>query len=117
MYLAGEWETAVGWYNLALQIEATDGLTHYWLGLAYQYQGDDPAQALVHYDRALADLLDDGSPALLADVWEARGRVLAQLAEWEAAADSFAQAVALFPDNPDYLQQLNQINQPLAGEE
>jgi tetratricopeptide (TPR) repeat protein len=61
-YLAGEWETAVGWYNLALQIDETDGLTHYWLGLAYQYQGDNPVQALTHYDRALADLLDDGPP-------------------------------------------------------
>jgi putative inorganic carbon (hco3(-)) transporter len=116
-YLAGEWETAVGWYNLALQIEETDGLTHYWLGLAYQYQGDNPVQALVHYDRALADLLDDGSPSLLADVWEDRGRVLAQMTEWEAAADSFAQAVALFPDNPDYLQQLNQVNQLLQEKE
>jgi len=116
-YLAGEWETAVGWYNLALQIEETDGLTHYWLGLAYQYQGDDPAQALAQYDRALADLLDDVQPALLADIWEARGRVLVQLAEWEAAADSFAQAVALFPDNPDYLQQLNQVNQLLQEKE
>jgi putative inorganic carbon (hco3(-)) transporter len=115
-YLAGEWETAVGWYHLALQIDETDGRTHYWLGLAYQYQGDQ-VQALTHYDRALADLLDDGAPALLANIWEARGRVLAQLTQWEAAADSFAQAVALFPDNPDYLQQLNQVSQLLAGEE
>jgi tetratricopeptide (TPR) repeat protein len=115
-YLAGEWKTAVGWYGLALQIDETDGRTHYWLGLAYQYQGA-PAQALTHYDRALADLLDDGPPALLANIWEARGRVLAQLTAWEAAADSFAQAVALFPDNPDYLQQLHQVSQLLAGEE
>jgi putative inorganic carbon (hco3(-)) transporter len=115
-YLAGEWETAVGWYDLALHIDETDGRTHYWLGLAHQYQGD-PVQALTHYDRALADLLDDGPPALLANIWEARGRVLAQLTQWEAAADSFAQAVALFPDNPDYLQQLNQVSQLLAGEE
>jgi O-antigen ligase len=115
-YLAGEWETAVSWYDLALHIDETDGRTHYWLGLAHQYQGD-PAQALTHYDRALADLLDDGPPALLANIWEARGRVLAQLTAWEAAADSFAQAVALFPDNPDYLQQLNQVSQLLVGEE
>jgi tetratricopeptide (TPR) repeat protein len=115
-YLAGEWETAVGWYNLALQVDETDGLTHYWLGLAYQQQGD-PVQALAHYDLALANLLASASPPLLANIWEARGRVLAQLAAWEAAAGSFAQAVALFPDNPDYLQQLHQVSQLLAGEE
>jgi O-antigen ligase len=115
-YLAGEWETAVNWYELALQVDETDGLTHYWLGLAYQQQGD-PVQALTHYDLALANLLSTASPSLLANIWEARGRVLAQLAAWEAAAGSFAQAVALFPDNPDYLQQLHQVSQLLAGEE
>ena len=114
-YLAGEWETAVSWYDLALQIDEADGLTHYWLGLAYQYH-DDPLQALTHYDRALADLSESGPPSLLASIWEARGRVLAQLADWEAAAASFAQAVALFPDNPDYTQQLRQINLLLQGE-
>jgi putative inorganic carbon (hco3(-)) transporter len=115
-YLAGEWETAVNWYELALQVDETDGLTHYWLGLAYQQQGD-PVQALTHYDLALANLLSTASPSLLASIWEARGRVLAQLAAWDAAARSFAQAVALFPDNPDYLQQLHQVSQLLAGEE
>jgi putative inorganic carbon (hco3(-)) transporter len=115
-YLDGEWETAVGWYHLALQIDETDGLTHFWLGLAYQRQGD-PVQALAHYDHALADLSESAPPSLLANVWEARGRVLAQLTDWEAAAGSFAQAVALFPDNPDYLQQLHQVSQLLAGEE
>jgi putative inorganic carbon (hco3(-)) transporter len=115
-YLAGEWETAIVWYNLALRVDETDGLTHYWLGLAYQQQ-DNPVQALAHYDLALASLLSSASPSLLANIWEARGRVLAQLTAWEAAADSFAQAVALFPDNPDYLQQLNQVSQLLAGEE
>jgi putative inorganic carbon (hco3(-)) transporter len=114
-YLDGEWETAVGWYNLALQVDETDGLTLYWLGLAYQQQGD-PVQALAHYDLALASLLSSASPSLLANIWEARGRVLAQLSAWEAAAGSFAQAVALFPDNPDYTQQLRQVNLLLQEE-
>jgi hypothetical protein len=33
---------------------------------------------------------------------------------WADAAAAFAQAVALFPDNPDFQQQLNEINQTLA---
>jgi O-antigen ligase len=115
-FYAGEWETAVVWHHLALRLDPTDGLTHYWLGRAYHIQ-DDPAPALAHYDLALTNLLASAAPALLAEIWEARGRVLAQMADWEAAADSFAQAVALFPDNPDYAQQLRQVNFLLQGEE
>jgi putative inorganic carbon (hco3(-)) transporter len=115
-YLDGAWETAVVWYNLALQVDDTDGLTHYWLGLVYHFEGD-PDQARRHYDLALAALIEGGPPTVVAEIWEARGRVLAQMTEWQASADSFAQAVALFPDNPDYRQQLEQVSQLLPGGE
>ena len=109
-YLEGAWDTAVGWYKLALQIDESDGLTHYWLGLTYHYAHANPTEAHHHYELALAALGEGGSPALLAEIWGERGRVLAQLADWPAAADAFARAVALSPENPDYAAQLHQIN-------
>lgn len=115
-FYEGEWETAVTWFTLALQIDDTDGLANYWLGKTYKNQGN-LAEARRHYELALATLLESGSTAVVAEVWEGRGRVLAQSGEWEAAADSFAQAVALFPDNPDYRLQLHQINLLLQEEE
>lgn len=115
-FYEGEWETAVTWFTLALQIDDTDGLSNYWLGKTYETQGY-LAEARRHYDLALTVLLESGPMAVAAKAWEGRGHVLAQSGEWEAAADSFAQAVALFPDNPDYRQQLQQINLLLRGEE
>ena len=113
-YYDGAWERAAEWLNFALQLDDTDGLTHYWLGLAYQAL-QNPERACRHFDLALAAIGEVGPPTLLAEVWEERGRVLAQLAEWEGAADSFARAAALFPDNADYAQQLHQVNLLLQG--
>jgi tetratricopeptide (TPR) repeat protein len=112
-YLEGEWGTAIVWFHVALRLAPTDGLTHYWLGLANQYTQANPAQALTHYDLALAALHQTGSPQLLADIWQERGRVSAQMGDWLGAADAFAQAAVLFPQNPDYAAQLEQINQLL----
>ncbi len=39
--------------------------------------------------------------------------MLAGLTEWQAAAHAFAQAAVIFPDNPDYAQQLRQVRQLL----
>lgn len=115
-FYEGEWETAVTWHNLALQLDKTDGLTHYWLGMAYEAQGN-PTLARRHYDLALANLRESGPTDVVAETWEGRGRVMAQSGQWKAAADSFAQAVALFPDNPDYAQQLREVNLLLQEEE
>ncbi len=116
-YLDGAWDTAVGWYKLALQIDENDGLTHYWLGLTYQFR-DNPTPALHHYNMALAHLSPaDSSPRLLADVWQARGQVLAALGDWPLAAEAFAQAATLFPANPDYAAQLAHLNQLMAEQE
>jgi tetratricopeptide (TPR) repeat protein len=112
-YLDGEWATAIIWFQLALRLDENDGLTHYWLGLANQYTQGNPAQARTHYDLALAALHQTGSPQLLADIWQERGRVSAQMGDWLGAADAFAQAAVLFPQNPDYAAQLEQINQLL----
>ena len=111
-YEKGELKTAVDWFTLALQLDGTDGLSHYWLGLAYEDRGS-PELALRQYDLALAMLGDNGSASSVAEVWEGRGRVLAGLTEWQAAAHAFAQAAAIFPDNPDYAQQLRQITELL----
>lgn len=107
-FIAGEWETAVTWLTLAGQIDATDSQTHYWLGQTYEAQGQ-PEAALRHYDLALATLGEGETAGQTAAMWAGRGRVLAQLTDWQASADAFAQAVALVPDNPDYAQQLRQI--------
>jgi len=101
-------ETAVTWLTLAGQIDATDSQTHYWLGQTYEAQGQ-PEAALRHYDLALATLGEGETAGQTAAMWAGRGRVLAQLTDWQASADAFAQAVALVPDNPDYAQQLRQI--------
>lgn len=111
-YEKGELNTAIGWFTLALQLDETDGLSHYWLGMAYEDRGN-PELALRQYDLALAMLGDNSPAAPVAEVWEGRGRILAGLTEWQAAAHAFAQAAAIFPDNPDYAQQLRQIRQLL----
>lgn len=113
-YSETQTEQAIAWYTLSLQLDANQGETYYWRGLAQETIGDGQA-AQLDYQQAIELLVDEGwSRYLQAEAWEGLGHVLAAEGAWEAAAAAFAQAVALFPHHPDYIQQLEQINQALA---
>jgi O-antigen ligase len=113
-YYAAQTGQAIDWYTLSLQLDARQGETYYWRGLALEAVGDGQA-ARRDYEQAIALLAHEGRAFYWqAEAWEGLGHILAAEGEWEAAAAAFAQAVALFPDHPDYIQQLQQINQALA---
>lgn len=107
-YDAQEWETAVQWLTLSLQLDAS-AASYYWLGMVYEAQ-KQPILAQQQYELALAALPGGETPQTQAEIWEGYGRIMAQQQKWATAAHAFAQAVSLYPQNGDYAQQLQQIN-------
>lgn len=113
--LANNPTAAIRWYDLALQLDGTDGPTYFWRGVAQMERGNDAA-AQHDFQQAIAYLPAELPAArfLQAKAWEQLGRIEAQEERWESAAAAFAQAAALFPDNRDFQQQLNDVNRALA---
>ncbi|MEI2608257.1 MAG: O-antigen ligase family protein [Candidatus Promineifilaceae bacterium] len=113
-FYADEVKQAIVWYDLALNLDVTNGFTYFWRALAQEGLGESAA-AYADYAMALSRLTGDdwGIKFLQAESWEGVGRIVAQQGRFEDAAAAFAEAQALFPHNPDYAQQLEEIHQAL----
>jgi tetratricopeptide (TPR) repeat protein len=106
---------AVAWYTQALALDAAATEAYLGRGEAYEALGDTH-EAMVDYQAAAANaqIETPGGILLAAMAWERQGRLYAQWSEWEAAANAFALAVELVPEQRDYRQQLQDILELLA---
>lgn len=111
-YYAGDAQTAVAWYTLALQVDPNAGSVYFWRGLAYETL-DELDLALADYMTSIRhnQALDPASIALQAKAWAGAGWLYVRQEAWMAAAWAFSHAIDLAPQEASYQQQLDDVCQ------
>ncbi len=101
-YLAGgEWDKATAEYKEALKFNSSDALAHFGLAQAYQAK-DEMEQAIAEYEKAVAASPDEVWLHLyLAEAYVAKGRTAEERGAHDKAVETYRQAFALTPDNPE----------------